>query len=287
MEKTNKFISILSDYGFKATFGDKSETLFLRKALEALIQSKVPIKEVKFLRNEFEGITEDSRGGLYDLICEDENGNSFIVEMQLGYYKNYIHRSKFYAFQRFNTLVERGKYKFDDLKKIYCIGFLANNIYSKSELYYHFGTLKNQIGENIDDQITHIIVEISKFEKKEKEIQSNLDKLIFVMKNLENIQNSNQLPHFLSEDWIDQAIKKLDRSKMTPEQRMHFEMSLAKQASIMEMLKEEKERERAQAIEEGKEKANKITAKKLKDNGVDFQIISKSTGLTIEEIENL
>ena len=37
------------------------------------------------------------------------------------------------------------------------------------------------------------------------------------MKNLENIQNSNQLPHFLSEDWIDQAIKKLDRSKMTPE----------------------------------------------------------------------
>jgi len=61
MEKTNKFISILSDYGFKATFGDESETLFLRKALEALIESPVPIKAVKFLRNEFEGLTEDSR----------------------------------------------------------------------------------------------------------------------------------------------------------------------------------------------------------------------------------
>jgi len=283
MGKTNKFISILSDYGFKATFGDESQTLFLRKALQALIQSKTPIKEVKFLRNEFEGITEESRGGLYDLICEDENGNSFIVEMQLGYYKNYIHRSKFYAFQRFNTLVEKGKYRFEKLKRIYCIGFLANNIFSKSELYYHFGTLKNQKGENIDDQITHIIVEISKFDKQEADIQTNLEKLIFVMKNLENILDSNQLPHFLSEDWIDQAIKKLDRSKMTPEQRMHFEMSLAKQASIMEMFKEEKRKER----EEAKKEANKATAKKLKDNGVDFKIISESTGLPIDEIEKL
>jgi len=283
MEKTNKFISILSDYGFKATFGDESETLFLRKALEALIESKVPIKEVKFLRNEFEGITEDSRGGLYDLICEDENGNSFIVEMQLGYYKNYIHRSKFYAFQRFNTLVERGKYRFEGLTKIYCIGFLANNIYPKSELYYHFGTLKNQIGENIDNQITHIIVEISKFDKKESDIQNNLDKLIFVMKNLENIQDSNQLPHFLSEDWIDQAIKKLDRSKMTPEQRMHFEMSLAKQASIMEMLKEEIKEEKRKE----RENANKETAKKMKDKGIDISLISEITDLSIEEIEKL
>jgi len=170
---------LLDGYGFKATFGDESETLFLKKALDALIDSEAPIKEVKFLRNEFKGITKDSRGGLYDLICEDESGNSFIVEMQLGYYKNYIHRSKFYAFQRFNTLVDKGKYKFENLKKIYCIGFLANNIYPESELFYHYVTLKNQIGEKIDDQITHIIVEISKFDKNVADIHTNLDKLIF------------------------------------------------------------------------------------------------------------
>lgn len=311
MEKTNKFISILSDYGFKVTFGDETDTLFLRKAIEALIDSKSPVKEIKFLRNEFIGKTEDARGGLYDLICEDENGNSFIVEMQLGYYKNYIHRSKFYAFQRYNTLVERGKFKFEDLKKVYCIGFLAHNIYPDSVLYYHHGTLKNQIGENLDDQITHIIVEIRKFDKQEKDVKTNLDKLIFVMKNLENIQESNQLPHFLSEDWIEQALKKLDRSKMTPEQRMHFEMSLAKQASIMEMLKEERriEREegrkegrkegreegreegrkegREQGREQGREEANEEVAKTLKDNGVDFDLIAKSTGLSIEAIEKL
>ncbi|MEA5259436.1 hypothetical protein VB264_16675 [Arcicella aquatica] len=57
------FIPIISDYGFKATFGNETNTLFLRKALQALIKSEVPIKDVKFDKNTFEGITQDSRIG--------------------------------------------------------------------------------------------------------------------------------------------------------------------------------------------------------------------------------
>lgn len=47
------FIPIISDYGFKATFGNETNTLFLRRALQALIKSEVPIKEVKFDKNTF------------------------------------------------------------------------------------------------------------------------------------------------------------------------------------------------------------------------------------------
>ena len=129
MENEKKFISLLSDYGFKVAFADESNTLFLRKALQALIKSKTPIKKVQFLRNEFVGITEESRGGVFDLVCEDEKQRTFIVEMQLGYYKHFIQRAKFYAFQKFNTLVEKGEYKFDNLTPIYCIGFLAKGIF--------------------------------------------------------------------------------------------------------------------------------------------------------------
>ncbi|MEO1513477.1 MAG: PD-(D/E)XK nuclease family transposase [Bacteroidota bacterium] len=180
MKSKQKFISLLSDYGFKIAFADESDTLFLRKALQALIQSKSPIREVRFLRNEFIGETEDSRGGVFDLACVDENERTFIVEMQFGYYKHFIQRTKFYAFQRFNTLVKKGKYKFDSLTPIYCIGFLAKAIFPRSSQYYHFGRLKNQIGEELDSQITHVIVEINKFEKTEAELQSDLDKLMSV-----------------------------------------------------------------------------------------------------------
>ena len=267
----------------------------MRTALQALIQSNSPIKKVKFLRNEFVGSTTQSRGGVFDLICEDELKRTFIVEMQLGYYKHFIQRAKFYAFHRFNTLIEKGPFKFDKLTPIYCIGFLAKDIFPQSDEYYHFGRLKNQIGEELDNQITHIIVEISKFKKQEKEIQSDLDKLIYVMKHSGKIKGLDELPEFLTEDWIEQAMTKIDESQLTPEQRCNYKMMLAKNGSIIEMMQEEKRQMRAEVVEEvteqvkaeATEQAKRNTAKSLKEAGVDYTIIANSTGLSIEEIEQL
>ena len=46
------FIPLISDYGFKVTFGNEHNTLFLRRALQAFIASPVPIEYVEFLPNE-------------------------------------------------------------------------------------------------------------------------------------------------------------------------------------------------------------------------------------------
>ncbi len=67
-----RFISILSDYGFKVTFGNETDSLFLRTALQALIKSDTPIREVHFDKNAFEVLTIDSRSGIFDLACTDE-----------------------------------------------------------------------------------------------------------------------------------------------------------------------------------------------------------------------
>lgn len=217
------------------------------------------------------------------MICVDEQERTFIVEMQLGYYEQFMQRTKFYAFQKFNTLVRKGNYKFDDLTPIYCIGILAKGIFPKSEEYYHFGRLKNQKGEELDDQITHIIVEIDKFDKEEVDIKSDLDKLIYIMKNLEHIKGLDELPKFLTEDWIEQAMNKVDKSQMTPEQRMFFEMMLAKNGSIIAMMEKEKE----ELKEEGAHQAMLQMAKQMKQAGESIEKIMKYTNLAEEEIEKL
>ena len=129
------FIPIISDYGFKATFGNEANTLFLRKALQALINSEVPIKEVKFDKNTFEGITQDSRSGIFDLACTDENDNHFIVEMQYGDAPYFVQRMKFYALHKFNAMVKRGKFDYGTLTKIYCVAILANDILPYPQLH--------------------------------------------------------------------------------------------------------------------------------------------------------
>jgi predicted transposase/invertase (TIGR01784 family) len=149
-----RFIPIISDYGFKVTFGNESDTRFLKKALQALVSSPIPIREITFVTNEVKGITIDSRGSIYDLSCVDENNNHFIVEMQLSEYPEFIQRMKFYSLHRFNTLVKKGKYTFDNLPKIYCIGILATNIFPQIADYHNIAVLRNGKGELIDDQMT-------------------------------------------------------------------------------------------------------------------------------------
>ncbi len=174
MSDQTSFISLLSDYGFKVVFADETDTTFLRRALQAVIQSNSPIQEVEFLSNEFIGSTLDGRSGIYDLVCKDEAQRTFIVEMQLGHYKHYIQRSKFYAFKKFDTMVKKGGFRFNDFTPIYSNGFLVHPIFHHSKAWYHYGTLKNQFGEKMDDQMVHIIIEIAKFDKQESEIKTDL-----------------------------------------------------------------------------------------------------------------
>ena len=229
-----RFLSILSDYGFKVTFGNESDTRFLRRALQALIQSPVAIREIQFIQNEIQGLTRDSRSGIYDLFCTDERGNNFIVEMQLGKYPEFIQRMKFYALYRLNTLILKGKYKFKGLPKMYCIGILAVSIFPHIADYHNVATLKNAEGELIDDQMMFITVELDKFKKTLPEIQTDLDKLIYTMKTIETITEPTQFPPFWTEEWLETAIKELDIRALTPENRLAYEMTLSANALAIE-----------------------------------------------------
>jgi predicted transposase/invertase (TIGR01784 family) len=170
-----RVISILSDYGFKVTFGNETDTRFLRRALQALIQSPIAITHIKFIESEIPGLTRDSRSGVYDVACVDQVGNQFIVEMQLSKYPDFIQRMKFYSFYRLNALVRKGKYKFEGLPKIYCIGILATNIFPNIADYHNVAVLRNEKGELIDDQTTFITAELAKFKKRLASVQTDLD----------------------------------------------------------------------------------------------------------------
>ena len=182
------------------------------------------------MQNEMQGLTVDSRAGIYDIFCTDDQGSQFIIEMQLGTYPNFIQRMKFYALYRLNTLIRKGNYKFADLPKIYCIGILVAPIFPYIEAYHNVGTLKNAAGEPMDEQTVFITVELAKFNKPIEHITSDLDKLLYTMKTVDILTEPTQYPAFWTEEWLQTAIRELDTRTMTPEERMIYEMTLATNA---------------------------------------------------------
>lgn len=240
-----RFISILSDYGFKVTFGNESDTRFLRKAIQLLIKSAVPIKSVTFEKNDVAGLTKTSRNGIFDLTCVDEEGKVYIVEMQLSDFKHFIHRGKFYAFHRLNKMIRKGKYRFDDLNPIYIISFLAGKTFKTKE-FHQIGAMKNQHGELIDDQITYVFVELNKWDKTLEELETDLDKLLYIMKFTETATINEEIPKALGDEWIEAMIKELDKRNMTPDQLIAIEMALAREGSMLAAEEEKIKKVRAE-----------------------------------------
>jgi hypothetical protein len=118
--------------------------------------------------------------------------------------------------------------------------------------------------------MTYITVELTKFDKKTEEIISDLDKLIYTMKNLNCPTKPIKFPKFWNEEWIDIAIKEVDKNNMSPEQRLAYEMAIS--ANAIAIKNENKK------IEEVKEKENLL----VKSNSI--KIALQKGKLTIEEI---
>ena len=226
--------------------------------------------EVTFLPNEFSRLNPDSRGGVYDLACRDERGRYFIVEMQLTSYPQFLQRMKFYSLYRFNTLVQRGDYTFDNLPRIYCIGILANRVFPAIAAYHNIGALRNEAGELMDDQTTYITVELAKFVKSPPDIITDLDKLLYTMKTLHKApEDQAEWPVFWNEEWIRVAIEELNRRNMDPEELLLYQMTLAKNAHIVNVARKEREQARKDGLEEGRQEGIKEGIEEGRQEGIE------------------
>lgn len=103
---------------------------------------------------------------------------------------------------------------------------------------------------------------------------------------LSHIKGINELPDTLTDDYIQQAIEKVDESQMTPDELMVYNWTLAKYAYVIQ---ERKKREKIfgkEWLEQYEKNAARRIAKKYK--GIcDIKSIAEATGLSEEEIKAL
>lgn len=233
MALENPFVSILTDFGFKKIFGDPNDMSFSQKVLQILIHPNEPIREVRIDNTHQITEEEKDRGAVYDAFYSDDNGRKYIVEMQRTEVGNFVHRVQFYTYFRLNEMVEKGgKIKYHKLRPIYSISFLDGKAYPGEE-FCHIACLRNQHGELISDQITHILLELGKWNKTEAEIETDLDKLILLMKFTDTATIHDPIPEVLTkEEWTAQTLEKLRTNNLTSEERVAYKDALAKRASL-------------------------------------------------------
>jgi predicted transposase/invertase (TIGR01784 family) len=299
-----KYINPFTDFGFKKIFGEEASKELLIDFLNALIPQANKIIDLKFKSTEHLGLREADRYAIFDIYCENESNEKFIVELQKAKQNYFKDRTIYYSTFPIREQAEKGQWNYN-LSAVFCIGILDftfddyENEPEKSEVV-HTIKLKNQYGKTFYDKLTYIYVEMPNFNKLEENLSSRLDKWLFFIKNLEDFQS---IPSIFSDEIFEKAFEKAELAKFGQEEMDKYESSLKLYRDLKGVIDtafidgrsegkiEGLEEGRQEGLEEGRleglQEGKYNMAKLLKDNGVQIQLIIQTTGLTREEIDLL
>lgn len=289
MTLKDKYINPLTDFGFKKLFGVEPNKELLIDFLNQLLPSIHQIKNLTYTKNEHLGSSEYERKAIFDLYCESESGEKFIVEVQKAKQNFFKDRSVYYSTFPIQEQAKKGDWNFK-LAAVYTIGildFIFDEHKTQNELL-HTVKLKDQNGNVFYNKLTYIYIELPKFTKSDNELQSKFDKWLYVFRHLANLQNR---PVVLQERIFKKLFEAAEIAKFTSKEKEQYEESLKYYRdlkNVVDSSKEEGIKEgREKGIKEGKVKKSIEVAKEMKTDGFSLEKIARYTGLSIEEIQKL
>jgi predicted transposase/invertase (TIGR01784 family) len=275
-----KYINPFTDFGFKKIFGEEASKPLLIDFLNALLPQANKIIDLNFKNTEQLGQTDSDRKAIYDIYCENENGEKFIVELQKAKQNYFKERTIYYSTFPIREQAEKGEWNYS-LKAVYCVGILDftfddyESEPEKSEVV-HTIKLKNQNGKTFYDKLTYIYLEMPNFDQKEESLKTRLDKWLYFIKHLEDFQT---IPTIFTDDVFTQAFEKAELAKYGQAELDSYQNSLKTYRDLKGVIDT--------AFDEGKLEGKLEVAKKMKHKGLSSSYISDLTGLSENEIDKL
>ena len=222
----SKYINPYTDFGFKKFFGTEANKDVLQHFLQTLLQLKGQINQLHYLNNERLGRSEEDRRAVFDIYCETDSGEKFIVEMQKAKQKFFKDRSVYYSSFPIQEQAKQGNWNFE-LNAVYTVGILDfvfdENKSDPDKYYYHVQLSDTDTHEIFYDKLTFVYLEMPKFTKTEDELETLFDKWLFVLKNLPNLQNR---PKALQERVFQRLFQIAAIERLTPNERRAYDESL-------------------------------------------------------------
>jgi predicted transposase/invertase (TIGR01784 family) len=285
----SRYINPFTDFGFKKLFGEEVNKDLLIDFLNGLLPEHHKIKDLSYKKTDQLGEVVLDRRAVFDIYCESERGDKFIVELQKAKQNYFKDRSVFYATFPIREQAERGDWDFK-LAAVYCVGILdfvfEDDAHNPD--YLHYVQLKNKHNQVFYDKLTFIYIEMPKFNKTEDALESQFDRWLYFIKNLENF---NHIPERLKNRIFEKAFQTAEIAQFKPEQLETYETSLKYYRDLKNVVDTSYMEGKFDGIEEGKKEGRleeKIEiARNLLKLGLSADQISKATGLSEDEIAGL
>jgi len=289
--KNDRYINPLTDFGFKRLFGSTFNKDLLIGFLNALFDGHQVVKDITYLNPEQLGRGMEERHAIFDVYCENERGEKFIVEMQKAAQDFFKERSIYYASFPIQEQAQRGKWRFD-LKGVYTIGIL-NFVFPDDEYddncFHHEVKLMDTADHHVFyDKLTFIYIELPKFNKTVDQLETMMDKWLYVLRNLSRL---NERPQELSDRVFTQLFRQAEIAAFSPDDRARYQESVRTFRDIDNTVYSAHRRGVAegvqQGIQQGLQQGLEQVATTLLRNGFSPEMVVENTGLTLEQVQEI
>ena len=292
---SGKYLDPKADLTFKLVFGEHPDLVM--SLLNALLplDDDGQITSVEYMTPEMVPENPGKKDSVVDVRCIDEKGRQFIVEMQLYWNEFFQQRVLLNASKAVVRQLKKGE-DYNLIQPVYCLN-LVNDVGFESgpdEFYHDYAIVNVEHSDRIIEGLRFVFVELPKF--KPKTIAEKKMAVLWLRFLTEINGNTKDAPaELLENEQTCKALSIVEKSAMSEAQLYAYEkfwMGITDEKGFLEARYNKGRAEgRAEGLAEGravgKEEANRENARKMKELGVANDVISRVTGLPIEEIQEL
>lgn len=287
---TNKYIRF--DWAMKRLLRDKANFGVLEGFLTTLLGESIKIKNLL----ESEGVCANDISEHYrsDLLIEDSQGETILLEIQNNNEFAYYQRILFGLSKQFTEYINRGK-GYDHIRKIYSVNIVYFNLGNGTDVVYHgktefrgihngellnlspFQRQKFNVSAVSDLYPEYYILKVNDFNKWSK---IPLEQWIYFL-------NTGNIPADATAPGLGEAREKLRLERMSKAELNAYYHHLDNVVILRDNIVTARGEGRLEGRAEGRAEGKLEDAQNLKRLGVSVDIIAKATGLSVEEIETL
>ncbi len=225
---TGKYIDPLVDFAFKKIFGSEPNKDLLIAFLNEVFRGRKHIVDLIYNKNEHPGDIKDEGAAIFDLLCTGDNGERFLIEIQRarqGYFKE---RALFYTSRLISDQAPKGKRSAwgYNIAEVYLIALLEDFTLEGSPEHtcLHDICLCNRdTGEIFYDKLGYTYIELSKFVKTDAELETDLHKWLYVLKNMSSM---DKIPVYLRKPVFEKLFSIAEYTNLTKEEKTMYDSSL-------------------------------------------------------------
>lgn len=263
----SKFLDPKNDVAFKKLFGSENNKNILIHFINDILDltGENAVQTVKFLSPIQDPEIACKKQSIVDVLCQDQSGVQFIVEMQVSPQAGFEKRAQYYAAKAYSRQLNRGNGAdgtYANLKEVIFIAIVDYIIFPKKKAYKsdHVILDKTTYEHDLKD-FSFTFIELPKFTKdKIEELENIVEKWCYFFKYADKTSESDMKKIIGSDEVIEYAYEALNQFNWNEQELLSYDQELkrildnynAELYVIQKAQKEGHEKGLAEGLTEGK-----------------------------------